>query len=1016
MFYASLYNQTEYSFLHSILHLEDVFLEAEKHHWSAVAITDKNMSGVFKFCQMAKKKGIFPIIGLQLFLGASKQTSPVLVYAKNEVGYKTLLKLSTMQEVASDSLTYQFIQYNKEGLLCVLPLFEHEVLEYYHRGQTEIFRDAVLALKNSFEDFYIGLSIQEASIKSDFASWIKRVIDMDIHPVFLHKQAYVKKEDVMAYQTLRAIDSSSKDNTLTDLERHMYVLPLDEVTKHQKAHPLLFQNLEKLVQSITFKMEYDGYKMPKYPIASGGKSEQYLTDLCKVGLNKRLKAKRSAPIEAYKKRLLHELKIITSMQFCDYFLVVYDFVKFAKQNNILVGPGRGSAPGSLVSYSLGITDIDPLEYDLLFERFLNPERVTMPDIDMDFPDNERDRVIEYVREKYGKDKVAHISTFGTFKARLAIRDVARVLELSDAVLSEVMQFIPTNSGSLKEIVDNSSQLQRLQNNHEDVYKLLKLALKLEGLPRHTSTHAAGVIISDCNIVEYTALKEGMNGLYQTQFEASDLEKIGLVKIDFLGLKNLNIISTIVKMVEEQMHVSLQMMHLPLDDKKTYQLIASGNTDGVFQLESDGMKNVLRKLKTSTFMDIANANALYRPGPMEMIDTFVRRKFKQEPLVYLHQDLEPILHSTYGIIVFQEQIMLIAQKFAGYTLAMADILRRAVSKKDSEVLEAERDRFVKSCLNNAYTIEVANQLYDYIVKFANYGFNKSHAVSYAMVGYQMAYLKAHYYPFFMSVLMSNSLGSASSLERYVLECRKNQVKILLPSVNYSNKEFVVTESGIYYSLLGIMGFGSATLEQFLEERNKGAFRNYEDFLGRTNGMIPKRIVENMIYAGALDEFGLTRKTMIEKYDQVLSRANYISLIGDKMVDLSVTDEEYAFGFLSTKEKEVLGFNLYYNVFVQYDAQRKKYQTIDIMDLEASTNSVRLLVGIKRIKEIQTKKQETMAFIELHDETASIDAVVFPKIYDKLKEQLKVGYLYIIGGKCEERNEKKQFILENVYMLK
>ena len=740
-------------------------------------------------------------------------------------------------------------------------------------------------------------------------------------------------------------------------------------------------------------------------------SFEYLKQLVKNGLKSKFGEKVN---KIYLDRLKYELDVINKMGFCDYFLIVFDYVRYAKNNDINVGPGRGSAGGSLVSYCLGITEIDPIKYNLLFERFLNPERISMPDIDVDFPDDKRDEVIKYIGSRFGTDRVAHINTFGTLKPRMALRDVARVTNFSELKLKEILKNIPQSSNiSLKEIINDSLYLQKLISSDEEIADLIEIAMKVENLPRNCSTHAAGIIMADKPLVNYTPLQEGINGLYQTQFEASDLEMLGLVKMDVLGIRNLSIIKKVINDVKKNTGIEIKINNIPLNDKRVMELLKKGDTLGIFQLESDGVRKLLIDMKCSSLIDIVNATSLYRPGPMEMIPTFIKRKFG-EKYDLIHPDLKDILDETYGIIVFQEQIMLIARKFAGYTLGQADILRRAISKKKVELIKSEREKFIMNSVKNGYSQDKATEIYDYIEKFANYGFNKSHGVAYAVVAYQMAYLKTYYYKSFMCALMTNNIGSVNSLMKYIMECKKHSIQVFTPNINISTNEFVYDDKGLYYPLLGINNLGDVVVKELLEERKNGIFANYDDFVARTTNIINKKQFANLVNSGALDVFNHSRKSMNNMYDLVLQKVNYIKSLGSSIIDTVFSDEEYTFEEISNLEKDALGFNLKYSYFSRYHAIKEKYGCNDIVNfVHNGTN--RSVACVKYIRVIKTKKNDEMAFITIYDDSMEIEGVLFPLAYEKFKNIIEINKVYLFTYKVENREEKAQAIIDSIYIL-
>lgn len=1006
MSFINLYLETEYSMLESTIKLEELFSFSKKENISTLAICDyANMHGAFKFYKAAKANNIKPLFGLSFNLNNEHGLkNRMIVFARNNNGYQNLLKLATAAKMNKD-ISYTFLKTVNKDLLAIIPSFENDIGSLVLENRyTEAVQKLEL-LKNIFSDLYFGLSMQSENQRSFINKLYSFASDNKIKAVALNKTTYFKKEDFEVYRVLKSISLGIVDYPYDEEELNQFFILEKDINKLFVNYPELIKNTTEISDKCSVTLEYKEHFFPSF-IDAKGKSYKYLSDLCKLGLNKRLKDL-SVDVDKYVKRLLYELEVINKMGYCDYFLVVYDFIKYAKQNDILVGPGRGSAPGSLVAYSLGITDIDPIKYDLLFERFLNPERITMPDIDTDFPDNKRDDVINYVSNKYGSDKVASIITFGTYGPRLAIRDVARVYKTSDVVLNEILKHVSTNDKSIKDCILSNDVFLKLVSDNSEVKKIVEVVKKMEGLPRHSSTHAAGIVMSKNSLMEYVPLQAGLNNTMQTQFEASDLEEIGLVKMDFLGIKNLTIIEDVVNKVKE-IDKKFDLSNIPMDDALTYKMIAAGDTDGIFQLESAGMRKVLISLKTSEFMDIVNANALYRPGPMDMIPSFVNRKFKKEKIDYIDDSLKDILTPTYGTIVFQEQIMMIVQKFAGYSLGMADILRRAISKKDPKVIEQERLNFVNGASKLGHSSDVSNRVYDYIVKFGNYGFNKSHSVAYSMVAYQMAYLKRHYYRFFITTLMSNSIGSTTSIRNYLIDCKKKGVKVNLPSINYSGAEFSVYNNEIYFSLLGINNLGALTLNNFLEERKlNGLYKSYQEFITRTKEILNKRIVENLIHAGALDEFKIPRKQMILEYDNSLNIAKFNVYLEEGLLKKEYLDEEYTYEEISLHEREALGFNFKYSIFMKYQDLIKKYKVVSLNNLSLGS-SVNIVFQIKEIKQIKTKANQDMAFVSGIDEDGEIDIVFFPATYEKYRNILKVNSVYIAEGKVEERNEKLQFI--------
>ena len=1006
MQFVNLYLETEYTLLGSSVKLDELMDYATSKGIDTLAITDlDNMHGVIKFYQKCTKNNIKPIIGMHLTLESKfNYYNSVLLYAKNNNGYKNLLKLSTMRKLSKEIYITDIYKYLSD-IVVVLPSSEHELVKAYKEGSLEKIENILNEYK-VLDDVYLGYDLQSEEAKYSIDAMLAYFESKGLSGVAINKTNYLFNDDFRVYKTLRCVSENIKDYNHSEKEQNSCFLNNERGRDLFRRYPALLDNTIKIANKCNVTIEFGKYKMPVYD--SKINTESYLHDLAYAGLKKRL-VSNNVNVNDYKKyidRLNYELSIINKMGFNDYFLIVYDFIKYAKKERILVGPGRGSAPSSLVSYSLGITELDPLKYNLLFERFLNPERISMPDIDTDFPDNERSKVISYMGTRYGKKRVAHICTFGTYGPRLALRDVARVTELRQTYLDEILGFIGNNE-SIRDCLNNPIY-KRMYDEDSDVKYVTDIVIRMENLPRNTSVHAAGIIMADSDLVDYTPLSEGIDGIYETQYEASDLESLGLVKIDFLGLKNLTTIDKVIK----QTHKNINIYKIPLNDKETYNMLASGNTNGVFQLESSGMRSTLMKLKTSEFDDIVNALALYRPGPMEMIPSFINRKFKQERIDYLHNDLVDILKPTYGIIVYQEQILLIASKFAGYTLGEADVLRRAVSKKKMDVLEKEREKFVIGAVKKGYSKDLANQIFEYILKFANYGFNKSHSVAYSLVSYQMAYLKTHYFKEFMAVMMSDKIGSVASIKSYILECNKKNINVLPPSINKSSIDFVCIDNDIYYSLLGITGLGDTVLRNLLSERSQnGLYKSYDEFIRRTKDILNKKHVEMLINSGALDDFQITRKAMNEEYDQSLQIANLGEMFKEHLSDHIFGEEEYAYEEIARNEALALGFNLKFDILRRYEGIKRKYKTIEIANLNTNKTSLCVFI-IKRIKEISTKKGDKMAFVSVYDNTSELECVIFPTVYKDVSNTLIVGNVYISELKTEVRNENMQGIINKI----
>lgn len=997
-----LYVQTEYSILQSACKIKPLIEKLKEQQLHSCAIVDEGtMYGTIKFYQECNKNNIKPVIGLKVKYHYNDKTNNLVLLAINNFGYQNLMKISSRLQLTNNNIDFEYLQKTTMGLIAILPYEESLVQKYLERNDAKNAIQTLELLREIYSDFYIGLGIKSITNSNFIDNYFKLLKNYNYQFVALPKVSFINESDYDAYTTLKAIKNNGVLVEGIENDKNNYLHDVKSVETIYYNHYDMLENTSKIANMCNVQIEFGKYQLPLYE--SSLDSFAYLKELCSIGLEKRMQNfEYSYDKRKYYDRLNYELNVINEMGFSDYFLIVYDYVKYAKKNNIFVGPGRGSAPASLVAYSLGITEIDPLYYNLLFERFLNKERLSMPDIDIDFPDDRRDEVIRYVGKKYGKNRVAHILTFGTFKIRQAINDCARVFKLNDVKTKEIykhLQAVNTykvyDNPSLKTLIEASSDLQLLMNNYEDINKVLTIACKIQDIPRNISTHAAGIVITKFDLVNYTPLDEGLDEIYQTQYEAKDLEALGLLKMDFLGLKNLTNIAKTIELIRKD----IPDFTLPKNenDYDTYKMMREGDLTGVFQLESAGMRKVIMQLKTSTFDDITHALALYRPGPMDIIPSFIRRKFNEEKVEYPHKDLEPILKETYGMIVYQDQIMLIACKFAGYTLGRADILRRAVSKKKKEVLEQERINFVESSVNRGYSSDTANMIYDYIVKFADYGFNKAHSVAYAKIAYLTAYLKCHYFAYYMSTLMTSFMGSSSEMLEYTKEATKKNVEVLNPNIKLSTDEFEVINGKIYFPLSIIKGLGEIKTKQCIEERTKAKFKDYEDFVERTKDFLAISLLENIIYSGALDDFGLTKKAMIENLKSIIDRSNY-GFIKD-MIKTDYTDEEFSYGILQEKELEVIGINIKYNFYQQFASFYSKYNLVKIANL-SENKEARTIGTVKRVRETKTKNNETMAFVEITDDTSNIEIVLFPMIYQQIGK-LQNGMILMISGKTQKR---------------
>ena len=977
--YIPLYNKSYYSLLSSMLSIDDIVSFAVNHKISSIALSDDTMYGVMEFIHKCYKVSIKPIIGLSIHLDDGE----VVLYCKNYKGYQNLMKLSTIQServVLGDDLK----KYCSDTI-CVIPYSSRS----YYKGLSLV-----------YEDLYLGYSSQSEE---------REVLLETKNVVFFPLNLYLNHTDSEFLDYLYRIRDGKtiNDEVVYDLENHE--LELSDIYKYSDNLGII--NTLKISEDCFLEFPKAKLLLPVYECED---SSKYLFELSKAGLSRRLKGNVS---DEYKNRLSYELKIIDEMGFSNYFLVVYDFIKYAKQHDILVGPGRGSAAGSLVSYCLGITEIDPLKYDLLFERFLNPERKTMPDIDTDFPDDKRDEVINYVVSKYGKKRVAGIVTFGTLGAKQVIRDVSRVLNIPTYKVDGLSKFIPAfTKDKLEDFYQKNNAFKARIDSDLLLSKMFKIAVKIEGFPRHTSSHAAGIVMCQKDLDEVVPLTFS-EGMYLTSYSMEYLEELGLLKMDFLGLKNLTIIHNILKDIEDVYHEKVSFNQIPFDDKEALHIFETANTSGIFQFESTGMRNFLRNLRPNCFEDIFAAIALFRPGPAVNIDSYVRRKHGEEEITYLDPSLEPILKNTYGIIIYQEQIMQVASRFAGYSLGEADILRRAMSKKKVDLLKNEEDKFISKSLERGHSLEVSKKLFQLILNFAGYGFNRSHSVAYSIIAYKMAYLKSHYKTIFFANLLTNVIGSEAKTHEYIMEARSNEIEIVRPSINLSDIRYIVRDNKIIYPISNIKSIGVVVAGSILKAREDGEFVSIYDAFSRLYiAGVGKKSLEVLIYADLFHEFSYNRATLIYNLDSLFNYAELTKDIDPSLVMQPDIEEqkEYEDSFLLEKEKEVFGFYLSSHPTTMY--KKDNPYTVSISDVVKNYGKkVDCLLLVDKIKVINTKKGDRMAFITASDESGSMDFTLFPKTY-KLYENIEKGDLLKIRGRVEKRLDQYQIVVERIKYLK
>ncbi|PHK50930.1 DNA polymerase III subunit alpha [Staphylococcus edaphicus] len=984
---AHLNIHTTYDLLNSSIRIKEVVAKAAKEGYSALAITDTNvLYGLPQFYDACIAANIHPIFGMTIHVTDGLTEVETIVLAQDNSGIKDLFKLSSAIKMKEKSETP--IEWLKRYSSHLIVIFKHV---------TETHKSIISGFLNHNHTFVNHTS----------------EVTFDLPMVWAQSTRYLNPQDSDTLSAMAAIKDNSKLDLVSeqpDYDEHLYT---SEELENLSLSDTVLEQTYRIEQLCQAEISYHQSLLPKYKTPNQQQSNDYLWQLLEKELQRLNLTEDKNNI--YQKRLVHEYQVITRMGFEDYFLIVSDLIQYAKNNDVLVGPGRGSAAGSLVSYLLNITTIDPIAYNLLFERFLNPERVTMPDIDIDFEDTHRDKVIQYVQEKYGENHVAGIVTFGHLLARAVARDVGRIMGFDEVTLNEISKLIPHKLGiTLDEAytLDAFKQFVHRNHRHERWFEICK---KLEGLPRHTSTHAAGIIINDHPLYEYAPLTLGDTGLL-TQWTMTEAERIGLLKIDFLGLRNLSIIHQIVKQVKHDLNIDIDIEQIPFNDKKVFQLLSQGDTTGIFQLESDGIRNVLKRLQPEHFEDIVAVTSLYRPGPMEEIPTYISRRHNPDKVQYLHPDLEPILKTTYGVIIYQEQIMQIASKFANFNYGEADILRRAMSKKNRAVLESERQHFVNGALKNGYSEQLSKQIFDLILKFADYGFARAHAVSYSKIAYIMGYLKVHFPNYFYANILSNSIGSEKKTAQMIDEAKHQNINILPPNINHSHWFYKATKKGIYLSIGAIKGIGYQSVKLIVEERKtNGAFKDFFDFTRR----IPKRIksrklIESLILVGAFDTFGKNRATLLQSIDQVLDDISDIEQDGfifDVLTPKATYEEkdELPDKVLSEYEKEYLGFYVSTHP-VEKAFEQKQY--LGIYKLANAQDNKPIFVQMDNMKRIRTKNGQNMAFVTLNDGVDNLDGVLFPDTFKKYETELNTSQMLVVRGKFENRNNKQQLILNQI----
>ena len=1069
MSFTHLHVHTEYSLLDGSNKIKEYVSRVKELGMNSAAITDHGvMYGVIDFYKAARAAGIKPVLGCEVYVAPGSRFDRELSHgddryyhlvllAENNQGYQNLMKIVSKGFVEGyyykPRVDMEVLETYHEGIIALSACLAGEVQRYLVRGLYEEAKETACKYEKCFGKGNFFLELQDHGIpdqKTVNAGLMRMSEETGIELVATNDVHYTYAEDAEPHDILLCLQTGKK---LSDENRMRYEGGQYFVKSEEEMRALFpyaaqaIDNTQKIADRCNVEIEFGVTKLPHFDVPEGYDSWTYLNKLCHEGLVRRYPDKH----EELLPKLDYELSVIQKMGYVDYFLIVWDFINYARTHGIPVGPGRGSAAGSLVSYTTGITNIDPIRYNLLFERFLNPERVTMPDIDIDFCYERRSEVIDYVIEKYGKDCVTQIVTFGTLAARGVIRDVGRVMDLPYNFCDTIAKNIPNELNiTIDKALIMNPELRSMYESDETVKRLIDMAKRLEGLPRHTSMHAAGVVISQKAMDEYVPLSRSSDGTITTQFVMTTIEELGLLKMDFLGLRTLTVISDAVKLVEKNHGIKIDVDNIDYDDKKVLDSIGTGKCDGIFQLESAGMKNFMKELKPQSLEDVIAGISLYRPGPMDFIPKYIKGKNEPESVTYVCKELEPILEPTYGCIVYQEQVMQIVQNLAGYTMGQADNIRRAMSKKKQYVIDAERQNFVygneeqgiKGCIANGISEQAANQIYDSMVDFAKYAFNKSHAAAYAVVAYQTAYLKYYYPVEFMAALMTSVIDNTRKVAEYIYSCRQMGIKVLSPDINEGEGRFLATKDGIRYGMYAIKSIGRQVIDIILAEREaNGKYITLSDFLSRVAGReVNKRAVENLIKAGACDGLDGNRQQMLLVYNTLIDNLNQEkknSLAGQMSLFDLVSEEEkkaYEVRFPNVEEytkeiklgfeKEVLGIYLSGHPLEEYEEKWRKNisaVTADFM-LDEETNAVKIkdnqsvvIGGIITEKTIKyTKQNKAMAFITIEDLFGTVEVIIFPRDYEKYSRYLNEDEKVFVAGHANVEEDKNgKLICEKIY---
>ncbi len=1051
--FVHLHLHSEYSLLDGACRIKDLVSHVKSLGQSAVAVTDHgNMYCAVEFYNEAKKQGIKAIIGCEVYVaprtrfdkthGLDNKPYHLVLLCKNNIGYQNLIKLVSIAYVDGfynkPRVDLEILERYHDGLIALSGCIAGEIPRYLQNGDYNSARETAKKYKNIFGDgnYYIEVQNHEIREEVSILPLLYRLSkELDIPLCATNDAHYIAKEDAKVQKVLMAIQTNSslkEQNSEYFPTNEFYIKTYDEMMNIFRNVPQAVQNTVKIAEMCNVEFEFGVIKLPRFDVKGYEhlQNPEYFKGLCYKGMKKRYGEN---PAEHIVKRMDYELDVITKMGYVDYYLIVWDFIRYAREQKIPVGPGRGSGAGSLAAYCIGITNVDPIKYSLLFERFLNPERVSMPDFDIDFCYEGRQRVIDYVVKKYGTERVAQIVTFGTMAAKGAIRDVARVLDMPYSTSDRISKMIHWGM-DLKTALNENDDLLKMYNSDMNIHELVDTAIKIEGMPRHTSTHAAGVVISDAPVSDYVPVQKIEDSVI-TQYPMNILESLGLLKMDFLGLRNLTVIRDCENEIKKT-DSDFDINKIPLDDKDVFEMMSQGKTLGVFQFESNGMKQVLSRLKPVSIEDLIAVVSLYRPGPMDSIPKYIENRHNPKKVTYKHEILRDILDVTYGCIVYQEQVMEICRKMAGYSYGRADLVRRAMAKKKADVMEKERGAFIEGAMKNGVSREIADDIFNEMSGFASYAFNKSHAAAYALISYQTAYLKCHFYSEYMAALMTSVLDSTGKLMEYIADCEKNCVKILRPDVNLSMGGFTKADGGIRFALLAVKNLGTNIIDSIINEReNNGNFTSLQNFCERIDDRsMNKRAVENLIKCGAFDSFALNRHQMVENFKILMNKPHDSSRFNiegqmdffgisnndiETSVDMKINDiPEFDITILLEMERDASGIYISGHPLQKYDAYANARKLIKINEIINEDTKIKdgdtvsIICVVQSTKLFNTKKGAKMLFVQLEDATGEVEAIVFPDLFITCGNLFQKGDILFVTSKVSYKDDEPKLLIDTV----